>query len=618
MKIYKRAMQILITITLLFAAFLGGICISEYRQKQEADKCTITTIAVVNADAGILVDGKRINYGEELIAFPDINFIMAGLEEAREGLDSNKYAAYILIPSTFSDSVNSINAKPEKAQITYEINPNLREDVQAKVADDIYNFLANLNTNISYVYVDAILQEFHSVQDNSNAIMANDISDMESINSINSEELIQDVEYNELETGTVEIQYLDLADEFTTIKDTSDNICSTYETDIQTAQDELLAIVNSTEGIDSALITVDDTLINVDILTNSEGTIIYQEGITHLEEYTEQFADNTVNKKKEAKQVLGWEEVDSSEVISPIEQLNGQIDEQIALLENLLQQEGEIVSASSTNNSQAEIQQVILNLNALKAELNTYYDNGIAAIDAIPDPTWVTEDMQTIINEEISQPIRTECDAEKQAVTDTVNTLQETIDTYATSITEFDATSYIEQEKIATDIASIQQIISGMQTEITTTDNSYIEYINELNSLTNQNIAALQESLDVAYQLTQANIDTTISGLKANRENLNAQNVKFLQDITLKLPYTRLGNLEYTQAYDFIVQPITRQNLSDGETIALQSETGRGEEILVYLTIGIIALTTTYWSVLSIHKKHQKSEGEEEDEWLTD
>lgn len=621
MKIYKRTMQVLIIAALILTAFLGGIYRSEYKQRQKASQCTVTTIAVVNADAGIVIDGKTVNYGEELMTFPDVNFVMAGLEDAREGLDVNRYAAYILVPSTFSQSVNSINSKPQKAQIVYEINLNLREDIQEKVSDDIYNFLVNLNTNISYVYVDAILQEVHSVQDDSSTILTNDMSDMEAVRAIDSEALLEDLEYSELETGTVEIQYLDLWDDFTSLKNTSDSICSTYEMNIQAAQKEFLKITDSSNAIDTARNTADNTLTNVDILTNSEGNLVYEEGIRHLGEYTEQFIENTVKKKKDAKTALGWKDMDSPEESSSIEMLTGQIDEQIILLEALLQQgdsdnSGDTVSGNTTTDGgtgipKKEIQQIIKNLKAFQTNLNAYYTKGITAIDAIPDASWVTDDMQTIINEEISQPILTECDEENQTVAAALNDLQGVIDNYAATIKEFDALSYIEQEKIAADIASIRQTVSAIQTDIIATDNSYIQYINELNLLTSQNVAALQNSLNVAYQLTQTNIDTAITGLKTNRENLNAQNVQMLGEIVQKLPYTRLGNLEYREAYDFIVQPIVKENQSDEKEILLYQDGSVSEGVLVSLMIGISVLIILYWSVLSIHSKIKRAEGKE-------
>ena len=129
------------------------------------------------------------------MSYPDVNFMAAGLTEARQGVENNRYAAFILIPGTFSSSIQSINTQPQKAEITYAVNQNLREDAKIKVVNDIHNFILGLSTNISYIYVDSILKEVHSVQNDSNSIMENDTRDMNAVNSITEEELIVETEY---------------------------------------------------------------------------------------------------------------------------------------------------------------------------------------------------------------------------------------------------------------------------------------------------------------------------------------------------------------------------------------------------------------------------------------
>ena len=97
MKIFRSVIRFLILSGLICVTYLSGVYSVKYRQNQEENKSTITTIAVVNADTGTVVDGKKINYASELMGFPDTNFESTGLEEAREGIATDRYAAYILI-----------------------------------------------------------------------------------------------------------------------------------------------------------------------------------------------------------------------------------------------------------------------------------------------------------------------------------------------------------------------------------------------------------------------------------------------------------------------------------------------------------------------------------------
>lgn len=327
LKWLRKIIQFLIVIILIGVSYLCGCYVSRFRQNQKENKSTVTTIAVVNADSGITIDGKLTNYAEELMAFPDVNFTVTGLNDAREGIASDKYAAYILIPSDFSDSVNSINAEPRKAQLTYELNTNLREDVQIKVVNDIHNFMLNLSTNISYIFVDAILREVHAVQDNSKSIMANDISDMEAVCGIKTDDLIEGVEYEALEEGTMEIEYLDLSDDFQAVSDLSDGIYLTYETDMQAAEDALLAITDTTSTIAPALQTAGAVLEAVDILTDSDGNQVYKDGMDKLDTYAPDFVQETWDKKEAAKISLGWNKTGEQQE-TPLDKLNQQIDTQ--------------------------------------------------------------------------------------------------------------------------------------------------------------------------------------------------------------------------------------------------------------------------------------------------
>lgn len=80
------------------------------------------------------------------------------IEAARSGINNGSYAAYILIPSDFSKNAVSINTVPEKSRLVFAINPNLREDISRLTMSDIKNFEINLNTNMSYMYMQAILR----------------------------------------------------------------------------------------------------------------------------------------------------------------------------------------------------------------------------------------------------------------------------------------------------------------------------------------------------------------------------------------------------------------------------------------------------------------------------
>lgn len=608
MKKFRQIMKIIISIAVIFGAYLGGVYYTKYSQNVKENKSTITTIAVVNTDVGTTTNGNYKNYATELIQFPDTNFEMAGLNEAREGITSNKYAAYIVIPSNFSEAVESVNWKPEKSEITYQINSSLREDVQTKIVADIHNFIVNLSANVSYIYVDAILKEIHNVQNDSNAIMQNDIKDMKAITDVQTDELIDEVNYEPLLVTDTKIEHLDLKDSYTKLDDTVDAVCETYKTNMQKAEEDFKTIKGNSVHVTEQAVATESVFSNVDIIRDDEGNVVYEEGMQELNNIASNIQEEIGPKKKQAKERMGFCDGDIDPLPEPElgegeirtylskSDLQEKIDEQIKIIE----EQKEVME-----NFPEELQQVLDSLYLLKEDINNYYENQIRAINEIPDGSQLLGQAQDIIDKKIQKPIEEEIEKESGNVGDALTMMTTALDTYLCDVEKYDALSYIEQEKIAQYMSSIYNIIDVMESDIINHDNQYMEYIFEVEETTDTNIEMLQNNLDQSYEQTKANINNTMEVFKTNRTVLNEQNVEMLQDITQKLPYTRLGNLEYTQVYDLIAQPV----IINDDAIKNKKFTSTMVVIdwtdLVCLAVGIIALVIIDISVQIIYKKRK-------------
>ena len=112
------------------------------------------------------------------------------------------YGAYIIIPSTFSTAVDSINGTPQKAVFEYQINPHLEGQDRDNMIYELTAFQDSIRNNVSYV-----LKEVHNVQDGSMTILANDDSERENLSGVSAEELIQTVEFTELKENNEVISY---------------------------------------------------------------------------------------------------------------------------------------------------------------------------------------------------------------------------------------------------------------------------------------------------------------------------------------------------------------------------------------------------------------------------
>lgn len=187
----KRTLYGFILIVLLvISCIMGRFIERNHHQTLELQKEHVSSIAVVNMDNGVTVGNEQINYASQLVSFPGADFSVTGLTDAKAGIENGTYAAYVVIPETFSESVTSIEHDPRKVTLGYQYNNKLTEEAKIQAVNDINAFLVLLNSNIAYMYMDAIMAEFHRIQDESSIILANDNMELELLAGVSAARLI--------------------------------------------------------------------------------------------------------------------------------------------------------------------------------------------------------------------------------------------------------------------------------------------------------------------------------------------------------------------------------------------------------------------------------------------
>ena len=191
-------------------------------------------IAVVNLDDGVKVKGKKAYYAGKIITLPNEHFYMTGLDDARNGLKSGKYGAYIVIPATFSKAVESINDDPQKATIKYTVNADNNDASLASIVNDINSFASVVSENITFIYVSAILEEYHRAQDNTKVILKNDSIDLDNINSILPESLLG--RYENVKENNIDFKPSDIDLDKYNIE--NENIVDSFSRELREAKEE--------------------------------------------------------------------------------------------------------------------------------------------------------------------------------------------------------------------------------------------------------------------------------------------------------------------------------------------------------------------------------------------
>ena len=240
-------------------------------------------IAVVNLDDGVKVKGKKAYYAGKIITLPNEHFNMTGLDDARNGLKSGKYGAYIVIPATFSKAVESINNDPQKATIKYTVNADNNDASLASIVNDINSFASVVSENITFIYVSAILEEYHRAQDNTKVILKNDSIDLDNINSISPESLLG--RYENVKENNIDFKPSDIDLDKYNIE--NENIVDSFSRELREAKEEnernFDNIKREGEEVRTGADRFGRFFESLTPLKDASGNSVYSNGLTNIE-----------------------------------------------------------------------------------------------------------------------------------------------------------------------------------------------------------------------------------------------------------------------------------------------------------------------------------------------
>ncbi len=255
-----------IVVSFFFAVLcvLAGFLIGNYSQGGETVETVVTeqtpvvsepepkinfkdTIAIVNLDEGLNQGGNIINYGNSLVSALDRDVRVTGLQDARNGIENGTYSAYVVIPTTFSKNIMTINEKPMSSEITYAIAAGLEGQNRDETIGGVYSIYNSFCNDITQIYTATILDEYHNAQDVANTIMANDTKDMNTLLEIQGYNLVEITTIPELKQVENKVTDLDLSaymgmyeEQIATIQ----NLYSEYSNGVQTRLSALLDLAN--------------------------------------------------------------------------------------------------------------------------------------------------------------------------------------------------------------------------------------------------------------------------------------------------------------------------------------------------------------------------------------
>lgn len=717
----------------------------EAESKSESTVEINLPVAIVNLDEGIINNDKKINYGSNLIETVSETIKVTGLEDARQGIESGEYSAYIIIPNTFSEKVMTISEQPIKSTITYAMAADLELTEREKVLESIVNIYNTFSNSLSKVYTSSLLKEYHEVQDAADKIMQRDTLDMEKLLAVNGYDLMEIIEIPEMETVEKDISALDLSENYGANSTGLSNINSAYKTYVQDGQNGLDNLLSQTEAVrekeettGKGIQDVTDKINNIAILevddttrTNTEDAIYINSREYIINDTNDTGVLNVYNKNiKEFNQSVVKQNAEHEATADSYNDLVAALDDNIGaethvaatipytidgtvseipafqktyaiykteevtadiasyrqeiidayvqkLIEVVIAADAQFGTALAESNTalgtDVSMTEVLLGENLTTDEdYESYMESLISAADAnldmeetrisavVPqekinapqvtiDGTDYTEMPGTdtrLIGDEIDKLISTATDgrtARNTEYSSLVTDYKDNVSVIKTQVNDvtaaysdesalqlqlnselsiFSLGSYIQDDEVGKYAEELQRNNEDISEKVNANNEKYESYTTNVYEATSKNVSALQKNISDGQETSNKKLEDNLAVAKNSRESSNEENVATLKSFSTRLGYSRLGELENKEVYDFIAEPLLLENQSQSARSIPQAAASAGittpiKEIIKnesnipqWMIIVLIAVTVLGFGLFGVTRRvvHRKKE----------
>ena len=296
-KLIRVAFLFVLSISVFSIGVFCGTKLNKDNQERVIEEINKSSdIALINLDEGVEIEGRKLYYAQNLLSTQGENLKFTSLNDAKIGLENGTYAAYILLPSTFSASIESINEKPVKVELEYELSDKLAPESKAGIVKGIEDFKLKLSNDISYMYVSAVMDEFHNAQDNSKLVLDNDKKELESMSLIKVRDVISPIDFPEIEFVEFARNRLEIEPIVSSNLELIDAMKNSLLEKIQLGKDDYESVSKDKGLLDEGSKDFLNILGGLDIESDDNGEPVYQSGMdklaTQVNKYNAQLIDN--------------------------------------------------------------------------------------------------------------------------------------------------------------------------------------------------------------------------------------------------------------------------------------------------------------------------------------
>lgn len=192
----------------------------------------------------------------------------------------------------------------------------------------------------------------------------------------------------------------------------------------------------------------------------------------------------------------------------------------------------------------------------------------------------------------------------------------ETLESYQADLSTFNPLQRVNQDAVKSQYSEMRKNNSELQDSISKDYALKTEYISSLLQTTQKNVDTLRQSVVDTEEESKNTIETGLKAAKNTKTITSEENQALLYAFTTKLPNTKVGDLENTTAYQFMVNPLlvtqdsvekatVQENNAVVNTENKKNQTEKDYGIILLVLIGICVLSIG-GAVMYRNKRRQK------------
>lgn len=233
------------------------------------------------------------------------------------------------------------------------------------------------------------------------------------------------------------------------------------------------------------------------------------------------------------------------------------------------------------------------------------------------------EEVTSVVDAGILTPIQDNTNEITEAILNQYSIEKEQLGAYSEAVINYDPLKYIDHEEIQSLTGAMFDNGSKMSEAILETDMQQMEYVAEVYETSRDDLYSLQDSIVEAKEDSDKAVEEGLQHLKDLKNENSNENQFILYDFSQKLPYTRLGSLEYTQAYEFMSNPVGALQMQENKSTSATSDSVRSsndsvnvklnnekdyEKIAVLICMMICVIIVVSTVKYHFHKKEESLE----------